>query len=221
MQVLHDVSFSVADEVVAVFGLNASGKSTLLRTVSGLTRATGGSIRFMGAEITGEPAHRVVRRGIGFMQQDNHVFPSLTVMQNLELGAYLLPRAERASEIERVLGYCPPLRQKGKTLARFLSGGERQMLALSKVLLLRPSLLLLDEPSAGLAPRVIGEIFDVVSQLRSEGVSILIAEQNVKRALEVADRAVVMVLGRSVATVNVEDASAIGELRDLMTRGAQ
>jgi branched-chain amino acid transport system ATP-binding protein len=216
LEVLHGVSLELRDELLAVFGLNASGKSTLLRTVSGLTPAVRGSILFGGVDIAGVAAHRVSRLGLAFMPQDNQIFPSLSVFENIEVAARLVSGRQLSAERERVLDYFPHLQVRRHTRARHLSGGERQMLALSMVLVRRPRVLLMDEPSAGLAPTAIDTIYDVLARLREERLPILMAEQNVQRALGIADRAAVMVLGRCVGTVDAREPDALERVKTLM-----
>jgi branched-chain amino acid transport system ATP-binding protein len=217
LEVLHGVSLTLGDELVAVFGLNASGKSTLLRTVSGLTPAVGGSIRFDGKEIGGLSAHSVARRGVGFMPQDKQVFPTLDVVENIRVAGRLVPSRELDSEVERVLDYVPALKDRREAKARHLSGGQRQMLALAMALVRRPRALLLDEPSAGLAPTTISSIYEILGRLREERMPILMAEQNLHRALEVADRALVLVLGRNAGGLVVTNPEeALAQIKELM-----
>jgi branched-chain amino acid transport system ATP-binding protein len=222
LEVLHGVSLQVRDELLAVFGLNGSGKSTLLRTIAGLTPVTAGSIRLDGFEIAGHPAHDVARNGLAFMPQNNQIFGSLTVYENLRLAGYLLPARDVRLAIDREIARFPRLVDRRDVQAQFLSGGERQMLALAKALMPGPKMLLLDEPSAGLAPVVIGAVHEVLCQVREAGFPILMVEQNVKRALEIADRAVVMYLGAVRDIVEVRgNVNALAEVRELMLgRGA-
>ena len=216
LQVLHGVSLTLRNELLAVFGLNASGKSTLLRTVSGLTPPVAGSIEFLGKEIAGTSAHRIARLGMGFMPQDRQVFPSCTVMSNLEIAGQSVARSRLDEERERVLAYFPQLQERRNTRAVHLSGGERQMLALAMVLIRKPKVLLMDEPSAGLAPVAISAIYEVLERLREEGLPVLMAEQNVKRALEIADRAAVLVLGRCVGIIDAREADTVDRVKQLM-----
>lgn len=220
IEVLHGVSFSVSSGIVAILGLNASGKSTLLRTISGLTPATGGRIVFEGNDITGLPAHRVARAGLSFMQQDRQVFPSLDVVENLRMVATNVSKAELDREVERVLDYVPELRRRLKKKGRHLSGGERQMLALAMALIRKPSLLLLDEPSAGLAPSALSAIYDTLGRLREERMPIVMAEQNVQRVLQIADHAIVLLLGRVVAEFKVGTEDHIHEIKAAMLGAA-
>jgi branched-chain amino acid transport system ATP-binding protein len=217
LEILHGISLSVGDELVTVLGLNASGKSTLLRTISGLTRTTGGTIHFDGSPIGGKPAHQVVRRGLAYMPQHSQVFASETVLDNLRLAGFLLPRARVDPLVEEQLDRFPKLAARRSAAAGVLSGGERQMLALAKSLMARPRMLLLDEPSAALAPVAIDEIYEILRGLRRTGIPMLMVEQNVRRALEVADRAVVLSLGRLRGVLDVGDIDhTLAEARRLM-----
>lgn len=216
VEVLHGVSLSVGAEIVAILGLNASGKSTLLRTISGLTPATRGRIMFEGSDIVGMSAHRVARAGLSFMQQDGQVFPSLDVLENLRMAATNVSKRELEHETERVLDYVPQLRSRLARKGRHLSGGERQMLALAMALIRQPRLLLLDEPSAGLAPSALTAIYETLERLRDEHMPIVIAEQNIQRVLDVADRAIVLLLGRVVAEFDVRADSHIEAIKTAM-----
>jgi|SRR5579859_5672346 len=217
LEVLHAVSFDLGDELLLVVGLNGSGKSTLLRTISGLTPATRGSVTLRGKVITGLRCHQTVRLGVGFMPQTQQTFPALTVMENLRLGGYLLPNRDLRAELEHQLERLPRLRHRLQVRASALSGGERQMLALGKALMSRPDVLLLDEPSAGLSPVAVSAMFDVLAGLRADHLPILMVEQNVRRAVTIADRAMVMYLGRCQATVDPKSqADATAVLRQAM-----
>lgn len=217
LEILHGVSFGIGNETVTVLGLNGSGKSTLLRTISGLTRNHGGSITFDGESIGGMPAHRVVGHGLAYMPQHNQVFPSATVIENLRLAGFLLERREVADLVDRQLERFPKLAARRDARAGVLSGGERQMLALAKALMTRPKMLLLDEPSAALAPAAIDDMYKVLGELRGDGVPMLMVEQNVRRALEIADRAIVLSLGRLRGIVAVGDVErTMSDVRALM-----
>lgn len=205
VEVLRDVSLTVSDELVTIFGLNASGKSTLLRTLSGLTRATRGSIRFEGVQLAGRPAHEVARAGLGFMPQTNQCFPTLTVAENLRLGGYMLPRLSVHSRQEELLEIFPVLAHRLGTPAGSLSGGERQMLSLARVLMARPRMLLLDEPSAGLSPTAIDMMWEKLRDLRQRRLTMLVVEQNIRAALRIADRALILRLGTCTAEIQVRD----------------
>ncbi len=197
---LHGVDLAVASgQVVAVVGSNGAGKSTLLRTISGLLQPTAGSIAFGGERIDRRPAHRIVRLGIAHVPEGRHLFPNLTVHQNLLLGAFTRrdPTA-RARTLARVYELFPILRERAGQRAGTLSGGEQQMCAIGRGLMLEPKLLMLDEPSLGIAPKIVAQIFEVIRAIAQAGVTILLVEQNVQEALELADRAYVLQTGRIV-----------------------
>ena len=194
--VLHGVSLTVGDgEVVAVLGGNGAGKTTTLRAVSGAV-ATSGEIRFAGKSITGAAPERVARAGIAHVPEGRGIFGELSVHENLRLGAYLR-RNGFAADYERVRGYFPWLEERRRQQAGTLSGGEQQMLAIARALMARPRLLLLDEPSLGLAPLVVRELFRIVGELNEkEGLAVLVVEQNAKLALRSSSRAYVLEVGR-------------------------
>jgi len=197
--VLHGLDF-VVDEggVTTLLGANGAGKTTTLRAICGMVR-TGGEIRFGGERIDGKATEDIVRRGIAHVPDGRGTFMEMTVEENFRLGAYIRRDPEVAADYERMFGYFPRLKQRYRQQAGTLSGGEQQMLAIARALLLRPRLLLLDEPSFGLAPLVVQEIFDIMQRIREEqGVSILLVEQNANLALELADRAYLLETGRIV-----------------------
>jgi branched-chain amino acid transport system ATP-binding protein len=200
VQVLHGVTLRVAEgELVSVLGANGAGKSTTVRTISGLLRPVQGSIAFLGERIDGRPAHEVLRRGIAQCPEGRRIFPEMTVRENLEMGAYVRGRDGAAHEdLERVFGQFPVLRERAQQLGGTLSGGEQQMLAIARALMSRPRLLLLDEPSLGLAPAMVSTVFRVVDEIRRQGVTVLMVEQNAALALRMADRGYVMEGGRVV-----------------------
>jgi branched-chain amino acid transport system ATP-binding protein len=200
-QALHDVSLEIADgEVVALIGANGAGKTTTLRTISGLLRPSSGDIEFEGKPIAGNSPDAIVRAGIAQCPEERHVWPEMTVAENLELGAFL---CRDKHEVNRRVGIVvhrfPRLRERFKQLAGTLSGGEQQMLAIGRSLMSEPKMLLLDEPSLGLSPRVSDEVLSVIVELRSQGITIVLVEQNVHNALSVADRAYVFQTGRVAA----------------------
>ena len=197
IRALTDVSFRVGQgELVAIIGSNGAGKSTTLRTISGLLRARQGSIRYEGAEISRASTDRIVGLGISQCPEGRHIFGRLTVHENLVLGGIQRPAAEARADIERMFDLFPRLRERTEQRGGTLSGGEQQMLAIARALMSRPRLLILDEPSLGLAPLMVERVFEVIAQLKSDGLTILLVEQNVHHALDVADRVYVMESGR-------------------------
>jgi len=198
---LHGISIRVAPgEVVALIGANGAGKSTTLRAISGLLAPTAGDIQFEGRSIAGRRPDLIVRGGIAHCPEERHVWPDLTVQENLHLGAYLCrDKGEVAKREEMVLQRFPRLRERAKQAAGTLSGGEQQMLAIGRALMSAPKLLLLDEPSLGLSPVITMEVLSVIRDLRDQGITIVLVEQNVHNALSVASRAYVLSTGRVVA----------------------
>jgi branched-chain amino acid transport system ATP-binding protein len=198
LEVLHGVSISVAPgEFVALLGANGAGKSTLLRVCSGQLRPRSGAVRFAGADLAGTAAHRVARLGLGYAMEGRRVFERQTVAANLELGAYPLGGRNRrtAHLFDRVYELFPVLAGKSGRMASTLSGGERQMLAIAQALMTDPKLVVLDEPSAGLAPRLIADVFAALARLRAGGLAMLLAEQTVEQALGLCDRGYVLEAG--------------------------
>jgi branched-chain amino acid transport system ATP-binding protein len=200
VQVLHGVSLRVSEgELVCLLGANGAGKSTTVRTISGLLRPAHGTITFLGQRIDGLPAHAVLRRGIAQCPEGRRIFPDMTVKENLEMGAYVRGRSGAAPEdLERVLVQFPILRERAGQLGGTLSGGEQQMLAIGRALMSSPKLLLLDEPSLGLAPAMVATVFRVIDEIRRQGVTVLMVEQNAALALKMSDRGYVMEGGRVV-----------------------
>jgi len=197
---LQGISFSVAQgEIVTLIGANGAGKSTTLRTISGLLRPRRGAVRFRGDDITMTPAEQIVRLGIGHVPEGRRIFAPLTVRENLEMGAFTRTNpAEIAQSMERVFTSFPRLKERINQLGGTLSGGEQQMLATARGLMSRPTLLLLDEPSMGLSPIMVEEIFRIIKEINAQGTSILLVEQNALMALQVAHRAYVLETGRIV-----------------------
>jgi len=195
---LWDVSLSVASgEAVAVVGPNGAGKTTLMRVISGLVVPRDGALVFEGTSLAGTPAHEIVARGIAHVPEGRRIFPVLTVADNLKMGAFL-PGARRAyrESLERVYTLFPVLAERQGQRAGSLSGGEQQMLALGRALMSRPKLILLDEPSMGLAPVMVLRLFDLIHRVREEGYTILVVEQNVRQVLKLVDRAYLLEVGR-------------------------
>jgi branched-chain amino acid transport system ATP-binding protein len=192
-------------EIVTLLGANGAGKSTTLRSINGLQRPRQGSIRFNGADITAIPAHEIVRRGIAQSPEGRRLFPRMTVTENLEMGAFQRSdKAEIKSDLERVYELFPRLRERRTQKAGTMSGGEQQMCAIGRALMARPSLLLLDEPSLGLAPIFVERIFEIVKTINEQGTSILLVEQNALMALDHADRGYVMETGKIVLADSAE-----------------
>jgi branched-chain amino acid transport system ATP-binding protein len=196
-QALFDVSLEVPQgEAVGVIGPNGAGKTTLMRVISGLVPLTSGAMTFDGRSVGGLPAHHMVREGIAHVPENRRLFPRLTVEDNLRIGAYIpQARTRFAAELERVYALFPRLKDRREQLAGTLSGGEQQMCAIGRALMSRPKLLLMDEPSAGLAPLVVEQVFALVQRIRAEGLTVLIVEQNVAQVLAVVDRAYLLEVG--------------------------
>ena len=198
---LEDVSLSVGQgEIVSIIGSNGAGKSTLLRTISGLLRPRSGSIKLNGEELTSMPADQIVRLGISHSPEGRRIFTNMSVFENLQLGAYTRKDNQVGADMENIMKRFPRLKERIRQNAGTLSGGEQQMLAISRAMMSRPKLLLLDEPSLGLAPNLVMEIFRIITELNSEGTTVLLVEQNAHRALEIANRAYVLETGSIVLT---------------------
>ncbi len=200
---IKDVSFTVEKgEIVTLIGANGAGKSTILKTVSGLLRSRGGAIQFHDSPISAAAPHKIVSMGLAHVPEGRHVFAQMTVEENLEMGAYTRPQGEIAPGLERVYAQFPRLKERRKQVSGTLSGGEQQMLAMGRALMSQPALLMLDEPSMGLAPLMVEQIFDIVKELHKDGVTVLLVEQNAQMALSVADRGYVLETGKIVLTGN-------------------
>ncbi len=197
-QALFSVSLRVSEgETVITVGPNGAGKSTLLKTISGLLQARSGTITFLGKRIESLPAHEIVELGITHVPEGGRLFAQLSVFENLKVGSYLKrARSEAAATLKEIYRLFPILDERKKQLADTMSGGERQMLAIARCLMSRPKLILLDEPSSGLAPRVVSRVLEFVHQIKAQGYAILMVEQNVRKALRLSDRAYLMESGR-------------------------
>ena len=192
---IKGVSLEVNEgEIVTLIGANGAGKTTTLHTVSGLLRPRTGSISFCGEDITKIPAHRLVERGLAHCPEGRRVFLQMTVQENLDMGAYIR-RDDFSASLEEVYELFPRLKERRKQVAGTLSGGEQQMLAMSRALMSHPKLMMLDEPSMGLAPILVDQIFDIIKELHKDGTTILLVEQNARKALQIADRAYVLETG--------------------------
>jgi branched-chain amino acid transport system ATP-binding protein len=199
-QALWRVSMSIASgEVVSVVGSNGAGKSTLVSAIMGMLRARHGRIVFDGSDLAGMPGHRTCQAGVAIVPEGRRLFPFLTVRDNLDLGAFNKEaRGHHEESLQRVLALFPRLAERSSQLAGSLSGGEQQMVAIGRALMARPRLLLMDEPSLGLAPVIVDEVFEVIESVRATGVSVLLVEQNVQRALDISTRAYLLSEGRIV-----------------------
>jgi branched-chain amino acid transport system ATP-binding protein len=198
IRALKGVSFTVgAGEIVALLGANGAGKTTTQKTVSGMLRPSLGSIVYDGTRIDGIPAHDLIKLGICHVPEGRHVFPRMTVSENLEMGAFRFKRLDQG-DLDHVLELFPRLKERFKQQAGTLSGGEQQMLAIGRALMGKPRLLLLDEPSMGLAPLVVAQIFEIIRSINGEGVTVLLVEQNAAQALTLADRGYVLETGEIV-----------------------
>ncbi len=197
IQAVKSITFHVSEgEMVALIGANGAGKTSTLKAIARVLDAAGGDVHFAGQDITRLPAHEVLGRGIALVPEGRGVFPRLTVAENLMMGAYIRSdKAEIIRDLEQVYGHCPRLKEREGQLAGTLSGGEQQMLAIGRALMGRPRLLLLDEPSMGLAPLMVQKIFEVIQAVAAQGMTILLVEQNARLALEVSQRAYVMESG--------------------------
>ena len=207
MEVLHGISVDVQDkELVSIIGPNGAGKTTLIKTVMGLVKPTSGQILYNGEDITHIPAHKRAGMGIGYVPEGRRVFGKLTVEENLQMGAYeLKDKAQIAKNIEMVYGIFPRLGERAKQLASTMSGGEQQMLAIGRALMLNPKMLLIDEVSMGLMPIMVNTCFEVIKKLNDEGITVLVVEQNANKALKIADRGYVLETGNIVLSDTAEN----------------
>lgn len=206
---IKDVSFQVNEgEVVTLIGANGAGKSTILKTIAGLLTSHTGSIEFLGQRLGGTPAHKIITKGLALVPEGRQIFLQMSVEENLEMGAFTRPSSEFDDGIADVYQRFPRLKERRRQVAGTLSGGEQQMLAVGRALMSRPKMLLLDDPSMGLAPILVDEIFSIIRQVNKTGVTVLLVEQNATKALEIADYSYVLSTGKIVSS---------GEGRSLLT----
>ncbi len=199
IQALNDVSVEVnKGEIVTLIGANGAGKTTLLMTVCGSPRARNGTVSFEGEDITHAATHTIMRRGIAISPEGRRVFPELTVVENLKMGGFFLGAREIDEALDHVYSLFPRLKERSNQRAGTMSGGEQQMLAIGRALMTKPKLLLLDEPTLGLAPLIIAQIFEIIRTIREQGVTVFLVEQNANKALQVADRGYVLETGKVV-----------------------
>ena len=215
IEAVKNVSFEVNEgEVVTLIGANGAGKTSILRTISGLVRPTEGTISYLGNDIHKTPARKIVAEGLAQVPEGRHVFAGLTVMENLEMGAFLKKnREENQANLKKVFSRFPRLEERKNQDAATLSGGEQQMLAMGRALMSTPKLLLLDEPSMGLAPIFIQEIFDIIQDIQKQGTTVLLIEQNANKALAIADRGYVLETGKIVLSGTGKELAASDEVR--------
>lgn len=207
IKALHGVSFEVKQgEIVTLIGANGAGKSTTLRTISALIKPKAGSVSFQGQDITGKAPHKIVAQGLSHVPEGRKVIGSMTVLENLRMGAYTRSdKGEISASLDEVFTRFPRLKERANQLAGTLSGGEQQMLAIGRGIMSKPKLLLLDEPSMGLSPKLVGEIFSIISTINNQGTTILLVEQNAFMALQVAHRAYVLETGRVVLSGDAKE----------------
>ena len=207
IKAIKGVSFHVDEgEVIALIGANGAGKTTILHTITGLLSAENGSVTFAGTNISKLPAHKIVAMGMAHVPEGRRVFSNLTVLQNLKMGAYTRKdKAEVEASLENVYNRFPRLKERQNQMAGTLSGGEQQMLAMGRALMSKPKILLMDEPSMGLSPIYVNEIFDIIQEVSNAGTTVLLVEQNAKKALAIADRAYVLETGKIVLEGKASD----------------
>lgn len=207
IQAIKGISFEVNEgEVIALIGANGAGKTTTLQTITGMLQAKSGSVMFEGTDITKVPGHKIVSMGMAHVPEGRRVFAELSVLENLKLGAYTRKdKTEIAESLEKVYKSFPRLEERKSQLAGTLSGGEQQMLAMGRALMSKPRIILMDEPSMGLSPIFVEEIFNIIKEISASGTTVLLVEQNAKKALSIADRAYVLETGKIVLSGNAND----------------
>ncbi|MGI5971386.1 MAG: ABC transporter ATP-binding protein [Oscillospiraceae bacterium] len=211
---IHGISFEVnKGEIVTLIGANGAGKSTTLKTISGILRSKTGSIEFEGRDISKTEAHTLIKQGLAQVPEGRRVFQNMTVQENLEMGGYTSSSSQLPSSLEQVFEQFPRLKERRRQIAGTLSGGEQQMLAMGRALMSRPKLMMLDEPSMGLAPLLVEQIFNIIKTLNKEGTTILLVEQNAQMALSIANRGYVLETGSVVLSASAEDLLQNDEVR--------
>ncbi|WP_224982045.1 ABC transporter ATP-binding protein [Geomonas agri] len=214
IKALQNVSFQINQgEIVALIGANGAGKTTILNTISNIVPSVGGKITYLDKEITKLPPHEIVKLGISQVPEGRRVFAKMSVLENLEMGAYTRSDNEVASDMEKIFQRFPRLNERKKQPAKTLSGGEQQMLAMGRALMSRPKLLLLDEPSMGLAPMLVEQIFQIIQEINASGTTILLVEQNANMALSIAHRAYVLETGEVVLSGDAKELASNPEVR--------
>ena len=214
IQALHDVSLEVNQgEIVTLIGSNGAGKTTTLMTICGNPRLRTGTISFMGEDISTLHTHAIMRKGIAISPEGRRVFPDLNVLENLKMGAFFLNREETEAGVEHVFELFPRLKERAAQRSGLMSGGEQQMLAIGRALMSKPKMLLLDEPTLGLAPLIIEQIFEIIQTIREEGITVFLVEQNANMALSIANRAYVLETGRITLSGDAKELAASEEVR--------
>jgi branched-chain amino acid transport system ATP-binding protein len=220
IQVLKSIDLEVrTGEIVALIGANGAGKTTLLRTISGILTPSRGKVIFEGKNIVKVPAHKIARRGISLIQEGRMILSKMTVLENLLMGGFIQPDKELKGSLDAVFRMFPVLQERQRQLGETLSGGEQQMLAIGRALMANPRLFMMDEPSLGLAPILVNEVFTKVVELRSSNIAILLVEQNARKALQIADRGYVMEIGRIVLTGTGEGLRADAKVQEAYLGG--
>jgi branched-chain amino acid transport system ATP-binding protein len=206
IQALKGISLEVEQgKIVTILGANGAGKTTTMKTIAGILKPKKGTVEFLGEDITGLRADQLVKRGISLVPEGRAILSSMTVMENLEMGAYHRNDKEIGNDIEKVMEHFPILKERKNQLGGTLSGGQQQMLAIARAILSRPKLLLLDEPSMGLAPLIVADIFKIIREIKDDGTTVLLVEQNAKQALKVADYGYVLETGKVIINGNAKD----------------